>query len=272
MDFNRNSSISGSSLSIGERLCLAFFPFIAILETLVLAVASCFVYPCPPGRGRRPSSSSSSSPAGTLMNRLRSKDLALLADESEFTLNEVEALYELFKKISSSIMDDGLIHKEELYLALFDSESAPENLFLDRVFDLFDEKRNGVIEFEEFIHALSVFHPYAPLDKKIDFAFRLYDLRRTGFIEREEVKQMVVAILSESGLCLSDDLLEEILNKTFSDADADHDGRISKAEWKAFALRNPSLLKNMTLPYLRDVTTIFPSFICHTTSIEDAQP
>ncbi|XP_031103895.1 calcineurin B-like protein 10 isoform X1 [Ipomoea triloba] len=241
-----NNSMTSSSLTLSEELCVPCLPVVAIIEALFFAVLGCFQ---------------------TNHTHYPLKDISRLANESRFSLNEVEALYELYKKLSCSIIDDGLIHKEELQQALVHTPNG-ETLFLDRVFDLFDEKRNGIVDFEEFIHALNVFHPNTPIEEKIDFAFRLYDLRQTGFIEREEVKQMVIAILMESDTKLSDDLLEEIIDKTFADVDADNDGKINREDWKGFVTRHPSILKNMTLPDLKNITTMFPSFIFNTQAEE----
>lgn len=193
------------------------------------------------------------------------EDASILAKETTFSVNEVEALYVLFEKISYSIFKDGLIHKEEFQLALF-KNSNRKNLFADRIFDLFDLKRNGVIEFGEFVRSLHIFHPDTPMEDKIAFAFRLYDLRGTGSIEREELKEMVLAILNESDLLLSDDAVEQIVDQTFQQADLNGDGRIDVDEWKAFASKNPALLKNMTLPYLKDITMAFPSFVLYSGS------
>ncbi|XP_020234429.1 calcineurin B-like protein 4 isoform X2 [Cajanus cajan] len=193
----------------------------------------------------------------------------VLASATPFTVSEVEALRELYKKLSNSIVEDGLIHREEFQLALFRNKNK-RNLFADRIFDVFDLKRNGVIEFGEFVRSLGVFHPNAALEDKINFAFRLYDLRQTGFIEREELKEMVSALLHESDLELSDDMIETIVDKTFSDADTNGDGRIDQDEWKAFVSKHPSLIKNMTLPYLKDITLAFPSFVV-STEIEESE-
>ncbi|CAM0954352.1 unnamed protein product [Alopecurus aequalis] len=195
------------------------------------------------------------------------EDPAVLAAQTSFTVNEVEALYELYKTLSFSTIKDGLIHKEEFRLALLRNNRGA-NLFADRVFDMFDLKRNGVIEFGEFVRSLSIFHPKASQSDKTKFAFKLYDLHGTGYIEREELKEMVVALLGESDLSLSDTAVEEIVDNTFSQADSNGNGRIDPKEWEEFVKKNPASLSNMSLPYLQDITTAFPSFVMHS-EVED---
>ncbi|KAL5989364.1 calcineurin b-like protein [Asimina triloba] len=291
--------------------------------------------------------------------------ITVLAAETAFTVSEVQALRELFRKLSSSITGDGLINKIQsagsintlptlqmtgsfsVCIKQWQEESfCRQDAVLHNVFALFDLKHNGVIDFEEFVRSLSVFHPNAPESEKITckkanlimmivsqslplstvktihcseyggkkkflaVAFRLYDLRDAGYIERSELvilfrmvetiqevailfgmvkttrevailfrmvktiqevailfsmvkttqevailfsmlKEMLLAHLSELDLSLSDDVVEAMVEKAFREADSKGDGRIDLDEWKEFVKQNPTLLKNMTLPYLK---------------------
>ncbi|XP_048422509.1 calcineurin B-like protein 5 [Pyrus x bretschneideri] len=155
-----------------------------------------------------------------MKQRLKCENLAVLASQTCFKVNEIKSLYELLRKLSSSIVDDGLISK---------------------VFHMFDTKRDGVIEFEEFVRCLSVFHLEAPQAEKAN----------TSFIERKKVKEMVLELLKESDLILSNDSVEVIIDKTFEEADLKGDEKIDLKEWNELVNCNPSLLKNMTIPYLK---------------------
>ena len=184
-------------------------------------------------------------------------DYRALAKNTHFSTTEVESLLSLYDKLSNELHHDGLIHKDELAWALF--KAHRNNLFVDRVFELFDMKRNNVIDFEEFVTSLSVFHPSAPLEEKALFAFRIYDINATNYIEPAEVKRFLVAIIADNpDIHLSDEDLDRIVEDTFKQVDLTGDGRINPEEWMALVKKSPGIISYMTLPVLTTVVSRYP--------------
>ncbi|KAK2409941.1 calcineurin B protein [Trifolium repens] len=52
--------------------------------------------------------------------------------------------------------------------------------------------------------------------------------------------------------------------ETMKEIESKGDGKIEMEEGKEYLAKTPPLLKIMTLPYLKDITMAFPSFVLHT--------
>ena len=162
---------------------------------------------------------------------------------------QVEKLYELFKVISSSGDDDGLIDKSEFQQAL----GLKRNLFVDRMFELFDANGDKNINFTEFVAGLSVFTVRAKAAEKARFSFRMYDFNADGKIDKAELGRMLQATIEENSLNITPEAAQELLDATFVEAECAEAGTMTFDEYQALVTKKPQLLEFMTITSLNQV-------------------
>ena len=120
------------------------------------------------------------------------------------------------------------------------------SLFLERVFRLFDADNDGKLSFEEFVSGVRCFAPSAS-EAKVRFSFRLYAQRGAEKISPADLRELLAAVLAQSGIALSAAQVDDVVRLTFSKHDTDGDGFISYAEYAPMCAANPSVLRNLTI-------------------------
>ena len=161
-------------------------------------------------------------------------------------LAQVEKLYELFKVISSSGDDDGLIDKgpprpvpsrfatfataceavvrlgcaAEFQRAL----GLKRNLFVDRMFELFDANGDQNINFQEFIAGLSCFTLRAKPMEKARFSFRMYDFNGDERIDKDELGRMLRSTIEDNKLNITPEQADQLIDDTFDEANTAQPG------------------------------------------------
>ncbi|CAG0922758.1 unnamed protein product [Notodromas monacha] len=165
-------------------------------------------------------------------------------EKGVITLDDLEAIlgilggYKGFKKDcpDGKLTEQGFI---KIYKQFFPQGDPTK--FASLVFKVFDENKDGSIEFEEFIKALSV-TSRGNIDEKLHWAFRLYDVDNDGFITREEMYNIVDAIYQmvdgsiefeefiKALSVTSRGNIDEKLHWAFRLYDVDNDGFITREE------------------------------------------
>eukprot|EP01114_Cavostelium_apophysatum_P014696 TRINITY_DN3873_c0_g1_i1.p1 TRINITY_DN3873_c0_g1~~TRINITY_DN3873_c0_g1_i1.p1 ORF type:complete len:180 (+),score=41.93 TRINITY_DN3873_c0_g1_i1:197-736(+) len=161
--------------------------------------------------------------------QLKKKELQGLIKVTHFTQKEIQKLFENFRAISSSNIDDGVIDQAEFQQAL----GLKDSMFAGRLFRIFDDNDDKGINFREFVTGFSVLCPKGTLDEKLRFSFRLYDIDGDGFIDKEELYNMLKASLFENFVLeLSEGQMRALVDQTFAEVDVNGDGKISFDEYR----------------------------------------
>lgn len=122
--------------------------------------------------------------------------------------------------------------------------------FASFVFNVFDENRDGYIEFHEFLTALSV-TSRGSVQEKLKWAFKLYDLDNDGYITRQELLDIVDAIYKMVGSMVNlpeeENTPEKRVNKIFDIMDKNRDDKLTFDEFLEGSKKDPTIIQALTL-------------------------
>ncbi|GAA0178692.1 non-receptor serine/threonine protein kinase [Lithospermum erythrorhizon] len=175
---------------------------------------------------------------------LRSKKLKNLMGSYDLKPEELTNLSVTFKKICKNGENATLSEFEEVLKAMEMSALVP---LAPRIFDLFDNNRDGTVDMREIIAGFSSLK-YSQGDDALRLCFQMYDSDRSGCISKEEVASMLRALPDD---CLAVDITEPgKLDEVFDLMDANNDGKVTFEEFKT-AMQRDSSLQDVVLSSLR---------------------
>lgn len=130
-------------------------------------------------------------------------------------------------------------------LTLFTAEFRVHSPLLERIIELFDTDHDNTVSFQEFIKALSVFTAGTSKDDKLRFAFNVYDIDGDGYISNGE---LYMTLKQMSGTNLTEEQLQQVVDKTIMENDLNHDGKLSFEEFKK-ATASSDVAEKMTISF-----------------------
>ncbi len=84
---------------------------------------------------------------------------------------------------ANEICMERVLFKEVLHSTF---QIVTEDVLMDRIFNAFDKRNDGVIRIDEWISGLSILLR-GTLDERISFSFFIYDLNADGAITKDEI-------------------------------------------------------------------------------------
>lgn len=165
-----------------------------------------------------------------------------LQSEHQFGNEELEHLYTQWFKDA----ENGQITKE-MFIQGMNKFGITDPLMIEQNFAAFDQNRDGLIDFREFVVSLSTLLK-GSAEEKLKFMFKYYDLDGSGTLSPDEVYYIFKTSALTQGVQVSDDEIQQAVVQCFKEIDVDGDGQLTFEEFKS-AIENQKLLVNCLVHY-----------------------
>ncbi|XP_033741515.1 neurocalcin homolog [Pecten maximus] len=175
---------------------------------------------------------------GHSTSTLRPKELKDLQINTHFSEKELHDWYKNFRQDypSGFLTLDNFI---SIYSKCFPEGDA--ETFATQAFRTFDTNGDGVVNFREFMCALSV-KSRGHSDQKLRWAFQMYDVDNNGYVSRDEMTEIIQAMFKMVGNG-DESTAEERTDKIFSMMDKNADGQLSLKEFIEGARSDPTIVQ-----------------------------
>ena len=159
---------------------------------------------------------------------LAEQDISKLMTATSYSRSQLYHHFLRFKALCTVSESPEGINRESFRGGL-PSLSVEDTLFVDRVFDVVDSDRRGILDWAHYIHAMASLEQ-GTAEARTAFLWNVYDRDGGGTISREELKQFFLSSLLAGNDEFVEDVAEIFVEGVFSKITPNESGELTLSE------------------------------------------
>lgn len=183
----------------------------------------------------------------TLPAKLKSEKIDQLAQLTGFTDKDIRQRYQSFV---ASCPKGGIAREDfvKLFRDLYPNGGDPTK-YGQLLFVAFDQNKDNILQFDEYLHALSLVTGKAGAEAKLKWIFRLYDIDDDGLIGKAEMLTTVEAMFAMLGKKQDADgrTAAQRVDRIFQLWDKNEDGKLDMGEFRDGVKQDSAMLLALSL-------------------------